>query len=151
MSRVASGRPPGGLLGRPAYALSQLHQTLTTRLERALAAEGLSLRTHQVLACVDEHLGGSQQEVSESIEVDRSEMVRIIDRLEAAGMVVRERNPSDRRRHRLKLTPSGRRALRVGERVIESATENALSHLSEAEQRTLYSLTLRALGHSQGG
>lgn len=138
----------GGLLARPVYALSQLQQTLTARLERELAADGLSLRTHQVLACVDEYAGGSQQQVSESIEVDRSEMVRIIDRLEEAGMLVRERDRADRRRHRLTLTPSGRRALQRGERVIESVTRDALSRLSEAERSTLHSLTLRALGQS---
>jgi DNA-binding MarR family transcriptional regulator len=95
---------------------------------------------------VDEHGGGSQQQVSDSLEVDRSEMVRIIDRLEEAGMVVRDRDPADRRRHRLTLTPSGRRALERGERVIDSVTQDALSRLSEAERNTLHSLALRALG-----
>lgn len=142
-------RPAYGLLGRPVYALSQLHQILTARLERELAAEGLSLRTHQVLACVAEHAGGSQQQVSDSIEVDRSEMVRIIDRLEKVGMVVRERDQSDRRRHRLELTPAGRRALQRSEKVIEAVTEDALSRLSNAERGMLHGLTLRALGESE--
>lgn len=143
------GRQASGLLGRPVYALSQLHQILTARLERELAAVGLSLRTHQVLACVAEQAGGSQQQVSDSIEVDRSEMVRIIDRLEQAGMVVRERDKSDRRRYRLKLTPSGRRALQRSEKVIEAVTREALSRLSVSERGTLHDLTLRALGESE--
>ena len=134
------------LLGRPAYAIGQLHHTLTERLERELAAEGISLRSHQVLACVEERAGGSQQEVSDSIEVDRSEMVRILDRLEKAGMVVRENDPADRRRHRLKLTPAGRRGLRRGEAVIEKVTREALSRLSERERETLHTLARRALG-----
>ncbi len=149
MGNDALGRPASGLLGRPIYALSQLYQTLTARLERELAAEGLSLRTHQVLACVAEHAGGSQQQVSDSIEVDRSEMVRIIDRLEKAGMVVRERDQSDRRRHRLKLTPAGHRALQRSEKVIEAVTQDALWRLSDAERGTLHGLTLRALGESE--
>jgi len=146
MARETRRRPVTGLLGRPVYALGQLQQTLITRLERELAAEGLSLRTHQVLACVDEQPGGSQQQVSDSIEVDRSEMVRIIDRLEQAGMLVRQLDPADRRRHQLRLTPSGHRALRRGEQVIQAVTDQALSRLSEAERETLHFLALRALG-----
>jgi DNA-binding MarR family transcriptional regulator len=138
-----------GLLGRPAYALGQLHQTLFVRLERALASEGLSLRTHRVLACVDEKAGRSQQQVSDSLDVDRSEMVRIIDRLEEAGMLVRERDRADRRRYRLKLTPSGRSALERGETVIESVTLEALSRLSDTERDMFHELTLRALGNSE--
>jgi len=147
----ALGRQGSGLLARPVYALSRLHQILTARLERELAAVGLSLRTHQVLACVAENAGGSQQEVSDSIEVDRSEMVRIIDRLEQGGMVIRDRDQNDRRRYSLKLTPSGRRALQRSERVIEAATQDALSRLSESERGALHDLTLRALGESRPG
>jgi len=146
MGKTSRRRPVAGLLGRPVYALSQLQHSLSSRLERELAADGLSLRTHQVLACVDDYSGGSQQQVSNSLEVDRSEMVRIVDRLEQAGMLQREPDPTDRRRHCLRLTPVGRRALRRGEKVIESVTEEALSRLSESERDTLHALALRALG-----
>jgi DNA-binding MarR family transcriptional regulator len=102
-----------------------------------------------VLACVAESAGGSQQEVSDSIEVDRSEMVRIVDRLEQGGMVIRERDQNDRRRYSLKLTPSGRRALQRSERVTEAVTQDALSRLSDSERGALHDLTLRALGESR--
>ena len=150
MTDEGARRPGTGLRGRPAYALSQLHHALTARLERELAAEGLSLRTHQVLASIDEHGARSQQQVCDSIVVDRSEMVRIVDRLEEAGMLVRRRDRADRRRHRLELTPSGREALQRGERVIEAVTKDSLSRLSESERSTLHALTLLALGERRG-
>ncbi len=81
--------------------------------------------------------------------VDRSEMVRIIDRLEEAHMLVRERDRTDRRRHRLVLTAAGREALQRGEKVIEAVTKDSLSRLSDAERSTLHSLTLLALGESE--
>lgn len=148
--KKASDAGAEGLLGRPAYALGQLHSALTAQLEKELAGIGLSLRTHQVLACIAEHGGHSQQQVSDSVDVDRSEMVRIVDRLEEAGLLIREVDPADRRRHRLQLTAAGRRLLRRGETVIEAVTETALGGLSRDERRTLHRLTLRALAADRG-
>lgn len=137
--------PAKALLERPVYALGLLHHALTARLEGELAGIGLSLRTHQVLACLDQRGAESQQQVSDSVDVDRSEMVRIIDRLQEGGLVVRQVDADDRRRHRLRLTPAGRLALRRGEKLIEAATDAALARLSPDERRTLHSLTVRAV------
>lgn len=137
---------PRGLLRWPTYAMAQLHRAANARLDAALAEEGLSLRTHQVLVCLDEFGELSQQQVCDAIVVDRSDMVRLLDRLEELGQVVRDRDVVDRRRHLLMLTPAGRAALRRGEQVIERITDEALSSLSETERRTLHRLTLRALG-----
>ena len=141
---------PRRLLRSPAYALAQLHRATHARLEVALSEEGLSLRTHQVLVCLDEFGELSQQQVCDSIVVDRSDMVRIVDRLERLGLVVRDSDSADRRRHLLTLTPAGRAALQRGEQVIERITGEALAGLSDAERRTLHRLALRALGEAAG-
>ena len=146
MRKPAETAPGEGLLIRPAYALGRLHNELTGRLERELGTIGLSLRTHQVLACVAEHRAHSQQEVSETVEVDRSEMVRIIDRLEEAGLLMREPDPADRRRHRLRLTATGHGALRRGEEIVQSVTDEVLASLTVEDRRALHALTVRALG-----
>jgi DNA-binding MarR family transcriptional regulator len=53
----------------------------------------------------------SQQQLVESLHVNRSMMVKLIDGLEARGLVERRRNPDDRRSHALFSTPAGRQAL----------------------------------------
>jgi DNA-binding MarR family transcriptional regulator len=137
---------PRGLLRWPTYAMGQLHRATNARMEAELAGEGLSLRTYQVLVCLEEFGELSQQQVCDSIVADRSDMVRIVDRLEELGQVVRHRDAVDRRRHRLTLTPAGRGALRRAEEMIDRITSDALSELSESERQTLHRLTLRALG-----
>jgi DNA-binding MarR family transcriptional regulator len=99
-----SGRPRR-LLRAPTYALGQLARAAAGRLDAALDAHGLSLRTHQVLACLAELGQVSQQHVCDAIALDSSDMVRLLDRLERLGQVVRERDRADRRRHLLSLTP----------------------------------------------
>jgi DNA-binding MarR family transcriptional regulator len=137
---------PRQLLRWPTYVLGQLSRTAATRLDVALSQEGLSLRTHQILGCLVEFGQVSQQQVCDAIAVDRSDMVRLLDQLEDLGQVVRDRDPADRRRHLLTLTPTGRSALARGERVIARVTDEVLSNLSGAERRTLHRLALRALG-----
>jgi DNA-binding MarR family transcriptional regulator len=137
---------PLRLLRWPTYAMGQLHRAACARMEAALAGEGLPLRTYHVLVCLDELGELSQQQVCDAIAADRSDMVRMIDRLEELGHVVRERDAVDRRRHLLRLTPSGHAALGRAEHVIARVTDEVLSGLSDAERRTLHLLTLRALG-----
>jgi DNA-binding MarR family transcriptional regulator len=73
-------------------------------------------------------------------------MVRIVDRLEKAGLLQRDADPADRRRHRLRLTAAGRQALKRGDRLMIAATQQTLSKLSSADQGSLNALVLRALG-----
>ena len=53
----------------------------------------------------------SQQQLVEALHVNRSMMVKLIDGLEARGLVERRRNPDDRRSYALYPTAAGRAAL----------------------------------------
>jgi DNA-binding MarR family transcriptional regulator len=104
------------------------------------------LRTYYVLASLAEHGEQSQQQVCDRIGLDRSDMVRLLDDLEARGHVVRTRDPEDRRRHQLAITTGGKRALRRCETGLSDATDVAFTNLTGDERHSLHSLVLRALG-----
>ena len=53
----------------------------------------------------------SQQELADRLSVNRTIMVKLIDRLQAAGYVTRTRNPANRRTYVLSLTGRGGAAL----------------------------------------
>lgn len=143
---TAIPRRPPGLLRWPSYVLGQLYRETQGSLEAALAPEALNLRSHFVLICLGEFEQISQQQVADRINMDASDLVKLLDGLEQRGLIVRERAPDDRRRHVLTLTPAGRRALgRANDGVIR-ATDEALSRLTRAERRTLHRLALKALG-----
>ncbi len=69
--------------------------------------------------------GGSVDVLAEAMRVSHSRAVRIVDRLEAAGLARRESDPSDGRRALVWLEPAGRelagRALAARSRVLLSA------------------------------
>jgi MarR family transcriptional regulator, lower aerobic nicotinate degradation pathway regulator len=130
----------------PTYALGQLHGVARSRIEAMLGEEGLSLRAHFVLVCLSEYGELSQQQVADRIAMDRSDLVKLIDHLEALDQVVRGRDTVDRRRHILSLTAKGRRALGRGEEIADRVTNDVLAGLSAEERSTLHRLTLKALG-----
>lgn len=129
----------------PTFALGQLYRSAHTRISADLAEVNESLSTYYVLATLFENGELSQQQVCDRIEMDRSDMVRLIDDLEGRGRVVRARDPHDRRRHRLTLTPAGATALNRCDEIVRTATDDLFTNLSADERRTLHQLSLRAM------
>jgi DNA-binding MarR family transcriptional regulator len=82
----------------------------------------------------------SQQQLSDSLHVNRTAMVKLIDSLEARGLVERRRKPDDRRSYALYPTEAGLNALHgMGPQIDE--TEDALAaNLTAAERARLKEL-----------
>ncbi len=141
--------PPGrprALLRWPTYVMGQLHRSGAGRIDTALAGHGVALRDYYVLVCIGESGPLSQQRVADRLGLDRSDLVKVLDRLEAAGWVRRERDTEDRRRHVLTLTGPGRTTVGVVEEVSTAVTGELLARLSPGEQETLHRLLLKAFG-----
>lgn len=132
---------PESLLRFPTYALGKLHKELH-------AGFGTSLRDHWVLAYLDERAEISQQVIADALAIDRSEVVRLIDSLEAQGLVTRVRDPHDRRRYQLTITTKGRKKTHETQQEIQAATEHVLRRLDPEERETLGRLARKALGHT---
>ncbi|MGH7048549.1 MAG: MarR family winged helix-turn-helix transcriptional regulator [Stellaceae bacterium] len=59
-----------------------------------------------MLIWLDRHPGLSQKELAELLEVEPISVARLVDRLEARGLVERRTDPADRRVWRLHLSPA---------------------------------------------
>jgi MarR family transcriptional regulator, organic hydroperoxide resistance regulator len=64
-------------------------------------------------------------------------ITRLLDKLESAGFVVRERSTPDRRQVLCQITPAGLSLLTRLDAPMEAMTESAFSTLDEAEKRAL--------------
>ncbi|MFC6081450.1 MarR family winged helix-turn-helix transcriptional regulator [Sphaerisporangium aureirubrum] len=76
------------------------------RIRQALTATGLPLRHAVALMHLSEGPMG-QQALIETLAVDPSVLVSILNDLERDGLAVRRRDPADRRRHIVEVTPLG--------------------------------------------
>lgn len=141
--------PPRRVRRWPTFALGQLYRSAHARISADLAAVHETLSTYYVLATLAEYGELSQQQVCDRIQMDRSDMVRLIDDLEARGNVTRARNPHDRRRYRLTLTPAGTKALHRCEEILAATTDILFASLDPDERRIFHRLALRALGETE--
>jgi len=97
-----------------------------------------------VLAVVEQLQPVSQRQISDHLGLDASDVVGVLDILEAASMVERRRDPRDRRRHAVVLTQLGEKAARHFADLRVRATERALADLDHEERRMLVELLDRA-------
>jgi MarR family transcriptional regulator, lower aerobic nicotinate degradation pathway regulator len=145
---------PEGLLRSTGYLLAKLGALARRRVSERLVAEDLGIPLSQyrlpclsVLHCLAEFEPISQREICRRLGMDGSDVVALLDDLEGAGYVVRRRDPRDRRRHAVTLTPDGHRALRRLDEVAAQVEDAVLAPLSAEEREVLHRLLLRALAH----
>ena len=120
------------------------------RLRQALAA--LEMRTQDF--AVLHHLGQagplSQQELGAALRINPSNLVGLLDALEGDSLVVRPRDPADRRRHLVELTTAGQRRLDRAKRAVAAAEQEVLAPLTEGERRELQGILERLASHACG-
>ncbi len=124
----------------PWAALLRVHAAVLPKLERALAAQQMPLAWYDVLlelnAAPDRRLRMS--ELGARVVLSRERVSRVVDELERAGLVRRERNPDDRRSLFAVLTPEGRARLRAAAPVyLEGIERHYTSHLADEEIRVI--------------
>jgi DNA-binding MarR family transcriptional regulator len=85
----------------------------------------------------------SQQLLCETIDVDASKLVGILNDLEEDGLIVRRRDPQDRRRHIVELTKEAQARLAKAEKVAKSVEEEFFAGLDEDERAQLRLLLAR--------
>jgi MarR family transcriptional regulator, lower aerobic nicotinate degradation pathway regulator len=138
-------RPPTLLALPTSYVASWVSKRARADVQRALAEHELATSDHGVLVALGDFGALSQQQLADRLDADKSHVVRLIDQLEQRGLITRAPDPTDRRRHRIELTPAGRKLLRAIAPITESIEAAHLKALSAAERRTLAALLQRVL------
>jgi len=129
---------------RPGLLLALLGHEAMRRLRAAHTAHNLKPRQFQILGLLHDHGGLAQRELMQAMDVDPSILVTLLNPLEADGLVSRERDPADRRRHLVTLTAAGERALDSASRA-QKETEDQLFASLDDEQREQLGALLMAL------
>ena len=118
--------------------LDHLSRLTRARVESALDEHGLRPRRLVALTLLRDHGGFSQQDLATALQMDKTNLVGLLNDLERDGFATRRRSPEDRRRHMVEISRSrGRQAQRGGSvaRVVE---DDVLGGSVEAERATLH-------------
>jgi DNA-binding MarR family transcriptional regulator len=130
---------------RLGYLLKHARSGLQTISEPALAVIDLDGRQFAVLSVIGEQGPMAQQRVSETLRVDRTTIVALVDELERKGFVERKRDPGDRRAYAVEITPKGARTLQRARTVVDAAEVEFTAALSAAERRQLRELLAKLM------
>ena len=84
-----------------------------------------------------------QQTLAERLCMDASSTVCLLNELEDHGLIVRQRDRSDRRRGIIELSPPGELALRRVDRALETVESEILASLDTEERTQLHGLLAR--------
>ncbi|WCB93469.1 Transcriptional regulator SlyA [Baekduia alba] len=143
---VAGHAIPRGAEGRTALLLARIGTVLTDLADERLAAAGLDGREYSILAILATDGPGSQQDLATLLGRAPGVIVAKVDGLEERGLVVRTRDPGDRRRSRVTLTPAGAKALTAADEVAEQTVREVLGGLDAAQRRQLDELIAVGVG-----
>jgi DNA-binding MarR family transcriptional regulator len=129
---------------------------LLTQLSRVIyrraTEDVIGMRLKQLIAL--DHLREEtclQQGLGQMLMLDPNNCVLLLNDLDESGWIERRRDPADRRRHLVEITPAGRRALEEAERKLESLEDEVLGNLSGEERVRLHDLLTKALDGQEDG
>ncbi|WP_406864812.1 winged helix DNA-binding protein [Streptomyces sp. HUAS MG47] len=138
---------PPSVLNLNAYLMYAIGKAARRRLTERLAAHNLRLWHLTVMALVAD-LGPQMKTVlAARLDMNSSDLVKIVNDLVKTGHVDCARDPANRRRVLVRLTPEGRTYLAQLNADIASTDDDVLAPLSEQERETLASLLRRVHRH----
>jgi len=141
-SAVVAG-PPKELLSSTTFLLKRLGFSAKDHSHGAFEGTGLSPFHYAVLALLEEDPRETQAAIADALGYDRSHVVRLLDELEERDLVVRKRDPEDRRRHVVKMTPEGRKMLAKLRAIVARLEDHFLAPLDRDERAALHTLLVR--------
>jgi DNA-binding MarR family transcriptional regulator len=134
-----------GFLG---YRLRRAWNVIQADLAETLKPFGLRMITYTALVLIRDNPGLSQAQLADAMDVERPNLVVIVDELETRGLISRDRLPTDRRTYALTITEEGDQ---LCAEVVEAVTRHEarlFNGLTEADRATVEAAL--ALVHRNG-
>lgn len=119
------------------FLLNDVARLLRKRFEQRARDLGLTRSQWQVLAYLARNEGIHQGGLAELLEVEPITLVRILDKLEARGLIERRQHPKDRRIWLLHLTSAAHPVLETMRQLGDATRAEAFAAIPKAERDAL--------------
>ena len=143
---IGQQRPFDSLQQEAFLNLQRTAIALADALELVLKRHGISNAQYNVLRIIrgagDAGLG--RNEIRDRLIVRMPDVTRLLDRLEAQGLVQRSRCPTDRRQMTTTLTDAGAALLRTLDAPVHAEHQRQLQHMTADQLQTLIAVTTLA-------
>jgi len=130
------------LAGLPGYVLRRAANAMMAELAERLGVVDLRISDATVLLLVADRADMTSSEIGKVLDIQRANMVPLLNRLESTGLIRRE--PIDRKSQAIVLTEAGRARLTDVRRITETFENDLLARIP-AEHRDHFVPALQAL------
>ncbi|MCA0995915.1 MarR family winged helix-turn-helix transcriptional regulator [Alloyangia pacifica] len=124
----------GNLIG---YRLKRAYMQIQPEAQRVLAEDDLRVVSFSCLSIITDNPGIVQSELADALQMERSNLVVIIDELEQRGLIARKKVPTDRRRYALTATLRGRRLRDHAAERVRTAEDEIIGRLNGEDRAHL--------------
>jgi DNA-binding MarR family transcriptional regulator len=115
------------------FEIAETAHALRRAFDRRAATLGITRAQWKVLFRLQRQPGLRQVELADILDVEPITLCRIVDRLEDAGLVERQRDPADRRAWRLEVTEQAQPLIAKLRALADELMAEAFAGLSDAE------------------
>src|SRR5438132_9285830 len=122
--------------------LYDVARQMRTRADQRARTRGMTRAQWVILAHLERQPGLSQNELAAIVEVEPITVGRLVDRLEARGLLERRADPADRRVRRLHLLPAAEPIVAGIERYTDEIIEILVGELDPKAVRTMLDVLL---------
>jgi DNA-binding MarR family transcriptional regulator len=126
------------------FLLAKLGLAFKAKALAKLEEAGFDPYHYSVLAILGEGARETQAMIADSLALDPSRLVALLDSLEERELVERQRDPEDRRRHVVSITAEGKKELSRLRTIVKEAEEEFFAPL-DAKSREAFHETLQQL------
>ena len=140
--QVEPAGPSRELLRSTPFLLKRLGLAAKERSLEAFEPTRLNPQHYAVLSLLEEGTRETQATIADALGYDRSHLVGLLDELEEQNLIERRRDPGDRRRHLVSLTPVGKTTLGQLRAIAKQVEKEFLAPLDTEQRRTLHMLLL---------
>lgn len=127
------------------FVVNKVAERIEHKVESVVAPYELTFRQYRLLVFLKSEGPQAQIAISQQTGLDRTSVMRAVDVLEQRGLVRRDPDSSDRRKHSVVLTHEGNDLLARSLPEVQQAEREICAALSEQEQAQLLSLLKRLL------
>lgn len=113
------------------YQLKRTFNVLQTDLTETLEPFGLRMLTYTALIFIVDNPGLRQSQLAKAMDIERPNMVIVVDSLERQNLITRNKGDYDRRANSLKATFAGRKLCELAREAVKAHETRMLQGLDE--------------------
>ncbi|WP_406285068.1 MarR family winged helix-turn-helix transcriptional regulator [Streptomyces sp. NBC_00209] len=144
--KAAAATAPSRIRPLPSWLLGRAAARGRSLVADALAAHGMKMWHHVVLAAAEDLEPVAQADLGRAVALDPKDLVGILNDLQAESLIVRAPDPKDRRKNAVSVTAAGRRRLEECTAAGDRANAELLAPLGPDERGEFLDMLRRISG-----